>query len=141
MAFGNQTKEFISSKVAGLQALSMNIGKNLESQAKANIPWKNHTGNTRGAIHGGGEKRKNGATIYLAHGSKVGTYLEEGTGLYGPHKKRIVPTHAKALRFTMGGRVIFAKSTKGMPKQPVIRPTADKQWPDIKHAVRKYWEG
>ncbi|GKV54241.1 hypothetical protein NCCP2222_01880 [Sporosarcina sp. NCCP-2222] len=141
MALGDQAKEHLNRKRAGLHLLAVSIGKNLEAQAKRDASWKDRTGNTRRAIHGGGEKTSKGAMAFLAHGSMVGTYLEEGTGLYGPHRSPIVPKNANALRFTMGGRVIFAKQTKGMPAQPIIRPTADKQWPEIKRAVRKYWEG
>lgn len=141
MAFGDETKAYIDRKRAGLHLLAINIGKTLETEAKANASWTDRTGNTRRAIHGGGDKTEKGATAYLAHGSMVGTYLEEGTGIYGPHRTSIVPVRAQAMRFTMGGKVVFAKQTKGMPAQPIIRPTADKKWPEIQRVVRKYWEG
>lgn len=140
MTLGSQTLEQINRKRAGLHLLAANIGKNLEREAKETAPWRDRTGNTRRAIHGGGEKTSRGAVVYLAHGSMVGWYMEEGTGIYGPKKRRITPVRAQALRFTMNGKVIFAKSTKGMPAQPVIEPTADRKWPEIKRQVRRYWE-
>jgi len=139
MPFVSETRERIDRKMAGLHLLAQNIGKNLEDQAKTSATWNDRTGNTRRSIHGGGDRSKNGATAYLAHGSMVGTYFEEGTGIYGPHRRRIVPKNAKALRFTLGGKEIFVKSTKGMRKQPVIKPTVERQWPEIQRTVRKYW--
>lgn len=59
--------------------------------------------------------------------------LEEGTGLYGPNRRRIVPVTAKALRFTLGGKpvagtggkVVFARSVKGMQPRRPFRRTRD----------------
>ena len=69
----------------------------------------------------------------------MGTYLEEGTGIYGPHGTPIVPIHSKAMRFTVGGSEIFAKEVKGMPAQPIIEPTAAKSMPMIEEQVYRYW--
>lgn len=40
-------------------------------------------------------------------------YVINGTGLYGPTGRRIRPVRAKALRFVLNGRVVFAKSVSG----------------------------
>ena len=40
-------------------------------------------------------------------------YVINGTGLYGPNGQRIRPVRAKALRFVLNGRVVFAKSVSG----------------------------
>ncbi len=134
-----QVKDYLDRKKAGLHLLASAAGKEMESKAKAKAPWTDRTGNTRRAIHGGGERTAGGAIIYLAHGSLVGTYLEEGTGIYGPHGKPIVPVRSKALRFTVGGGQIFAKQVKGMPKQPIIEPTAEESRPIIEEQVNRYW--
>lgn len=65
-------------------------------------------------------------------------YVHEGTGLYGPRRKRITPVSAKVLRFKPGvivgplprgkrgpsperrGAWVFAKSVKGMPPRPFL---------------------
>lgn len=134
-----QVKDYLDRKKAGLYLLADNIGKDMESKAKTNAPWTDRTGNTRRAIHGGGERTPSGAVIYLSHGSMVGTYLEEGTGIYGPHGKPIVPVHSKAMRFTVGGSEIFDKEVKGMPAQPIIEPTAKSSLPIIEEQVYRYW--
>ncbi|MFI7278507.1 hypothetical protein [Streptomyces sp. NPDC049879] len=58
-------------------------------------------------------------------------YLEQGTGLYGPRGRRITPRTSKALRFELGGQVIFAKSVRGMRKQPFMRRSLEigSPWP------------
>lgn len=140
MTFGAEARAYLDRKKAGLHALAINIGADMEKTAKSNAAWTDRTGNTRRAISGGADKTDNGAILYLAHGSEVGVYHEEGTGIYGPKKRPIVPTTAQALRFSIGGNTIFAKSIKGMPARPIIEPTVDKRWPDIKRQVRTYWE-
>ncbi len=70
----------------------------------------------------------------------AGKWLEQGTGIYGPHHTRVVPRQAKVMVF-MGGPTsafrlsgtvrsgkagaaaykVFARSTQGMNKQPFIR--------------------
>lgn len=137
MTLGSATSEKINRKVAGLYLLGQNIGSDLEKQARSNASWTDRTGNTRRAIHGGADKLNNGATIYLAHGSIVGLYMEEGTA---PHVIR--PKNKKALRFTVGGSTIFAKKVNhpGIKARPIVEPTADASWPTIKRQVRRYWE-
>lgn len=140
MTLGDETKAYIERKKYGLHALASHIGKNLESEAKQKAPWQDRSANTRSAIHGGANKNKDGVVLYLAHGSRVGTFLEEGTGIYGPAKRPITPKNAKALKFTIGGKTIFVKSVKGMKARPIIEPTVDSNWPKIKQQVRRYWE-
>jgi hypothetical protein len=75
-------------------------------------------------------------------------YIEFGTGIYGPRHRKIVPVHAKMLawqtgvggaggpelrlsgnRRTKGGQKLggwaFAKSVKGRPATPYLRPGAE----------------
>ena len=55
--------------------------------------------------------------------SDVGIFQEFGTGVYGPKKTRIVPKNAKVLHFEINGKEVFAKSVKGSPPQPFMRPS------------------
>ncbi len=136
MALGDKIKADIKRKTAGMHLLATHIGKDLERQAKSNASWTDRTGNTRQAIHGGGEQSKNSALLYLAHGSMVGTYLETGTRPYV-----IRPKNKKALRFVSGGKEIFAKKVNhpGIKARPVVGPTVESNWPKIKQQVRRYW--
>lgn len=137
MSLGDETREKINRKVAGLHALGQNIGSNLEKQARSNASWTDRTGDTRRKIHGGADKTANGTTVYLAHGSIVGLFMEEGTA---PHVIR--PVNKKALRFTSGGNEVFAKKVNhpGIKARPVVEPTAQSNMPNIKQQVRRYWE-
>lgn len=137
MALGDEIKREIDMKRYGLLGLGLGIGKDLESQARINAPWVDDTANTRRAIHGGAEGRRNGVTVYLAHGSLVGLFMEEGTA---PHV--IKPKNKKALRFTIGGKTIFAKQVNhpGIEPRPTVQPTVASNWPKIKKEVRRYWE-
>lgn len=145
MTLGKQTLEYIDRKKAGLHLLAQSIGTDLESEAKRTASWTDRTGNTRRNIHGGADKAPNGSVIYLAHGAQVGLYLEVGTGIYGPKGKpfEIRPKNKKALRFTVGNQVYFAKRVNhpGIKPQPVIEPTVDANMSKIKRNVRHYWEG
>ena len=103
-------------------------------QLRRNIPRKS-SGTSR-TIHVA-EVRETSALVV---GNKVALFLDEGTGLFGPHHQRITPTAAKALRwmggpasaFRLTGRVrkgkagagahaIYARSTKGMEGRPYIQ--------------------
>jgi len=136
MALGDGIIGDIERKIAGMNVLGTAIGKDLESQARQNAPWTDRTSNTRRAIHGGSEGRSNGVTIYLAHGSEVGLFMEEGTSPYV-----IKPRNKKALRFTVGGQTIFATQVNhpGIKPRPIVEPTVSSNWPKINKQVKRYW--
>lgn len=74
----------------------------VEDAYKALIPKR--TGRTASTITSVLEPSPNGATGYVGTDDAIASFLEYGTR---PH--RIVPRDAKALRFEIGSRVIFAK--------------------------------
>ena len=69
-------------------------------------------------------------------------YLEYGTGIFGPKRRPITPKEAKALKFSIGGKTVFAKSVKGMTPQPFIRPTFHQHFINIvkKNAKKHFAE-
>ena len=124
-------KEVISRKKASVYAVAITEGQRMMGEAKQNAPWTDRTATTRGAIHGGAEISPNGATLYLAHGNEVGWYLEEGTGIYGPKGKPIRPKTAKALAFQTPDGFVITKEVKGMPAQPIIKPTVERNFQKV----------
>jgi hypothetical protein len=52
-------------------------------------------------------------------------YVERGTGLFGPHGQRIVPTEKQALAFEIDGHPVVVKSIAGMHAQPYLRPALE----------------
>ena len=77
-----------------------------------------------------------GRTARMRVGSPLerAKWIHEGTGIYGPHKKPIVPVTAKALKFPTPkmigplrrggarspGGFVFAKSVKGIQPNPFL---------------------
>ena len=58
--------------------------------------------------------------------SGYGALLEIGTGIFGPRKQRIVPKRAKVLSWKdASGKRIYAKSVKGRPATPYMRPALE----------------
>ncbi len=47
-------------------------------------------------------------------------YHQKGTGIYGPKKRPIRPTKAKALRIPTQGGALFRRSVKGTPKRRMV---------------------
>lgn len=145
MTLGDKIKSDIQRKIVGLQSLGLAIGKDLEREARSNASWTDRTGNTRRSIHGGADRSGKGVVVYLGHGSEVGAYLEEGTGIYGPKGRPydIRPKNKKALRFVVNGKEVFAKRVThpGISPRPVVGPTVESNFPKIKEVVRRYWEG
>lgn len=48
------------------------------------------------------------------------SWVNDGTGLYGPMKRKITPKNASALKFTYQGQTVFAKSVKGQRGQKFV---------------------
>lgn len=53
---------------------------------------------------------------------KYAKWVNDGTGIYGSGRP-ITPKRAKYLRFTIGGRVIFARSVRGQKGQKYVEKT------------------
>jgi len=58
----------------------------------------------------------------VATSIKYARWVNDGTGIYGSGKP-ITPKRAKYLRFTIGGRVIFARSVRGQKGQKYVEKT------------------
>lgn len=61
---------------------------------------------------------------------------EEGTGLYGPKKQKIVPIRGKFLVFKKGGETIFARSVKGTKAKWYFRRAKDESKGQFADAMR-----
>lgn len=81
--------------------------------------------------------------------SKVGVYLHEGTGIYGPSRKviEVKPRQKMALRWVSGDNFVFAKRVeiKGIEPDPFLYNAADHERPAIisrfDAAIQKIVEG
>ena len=69
--------------------------------------------------------------------SGYGGWLEVGTGLFGPHKRRVVSPTGKMMTWIgRDGVRVFAKSTKGMKAQPYLRPALDAVKADLDNVLK-----
>lgn len=116
--------ELASASAIGKDMLRRGI--RVENRAKALLaenPKRIDTGRLRSSI----------ATVPFSYkgtfGVRVGTnvqyaiFVHEGTGLYGPLGRMIIPRRAKFLKFTPKGspRAVFARMVRGMRANPFLR--------------------
>lgn len=60
----------------------------------------------------------------ITNDTEYAEYVERGTGIFGPHKKRIYPKNARVLTFKIGGIRVFAHSIKGQMPQLILHKIA-----------------
>lgn len=82
-----------------------------------------------------------GPSALIESTSKIGRWVEDGTGLFGPFARRIYPVTRKALRWPTTAGYRWAKSVAGSRARPWWRPTVDarvaKAEKQIEAAIRK----
>lgn len=90
------------------------LTRRTETLGKRNI--RVDTGRTRASIHSSVRTRGTLVIGRVATRSKVGLWLHEGTGIYGPRGAPIRPKRAQVLVFTPkgGGGVVYAKQVRGI---------------------------
>ena len=76
MALGDQTREYLERKKAGLYALLQNWAGKMEGYAKTHAPWTDRTSHARQSLHGGVDTRGDQQVLYLSHGVEYGINLE-----------------------------------------------------------------
>jgi len=89
------------------------------------------TGNLAGSIHVGKISSSGGKfeinvgidPMELDGSVNYAPFVHNGTGIYGPKKKRIVPRNSKALKIPGVG---YRKSTKGQKAQPFFDDAVEK---------------
>lgn len=101
---GREAVKFIDRVTAGLQLRSRELAPSASGRLRQSI----RTEDARLVS----PTRATGRV--LAH-APYAIYQHEGTGIYGPYRRRIRPKRAKALRFfwRKAGGIVFFKSVKG----------------------------
>lgn len=107
--------DFLGARRAGL----INIVADVEARAIKGAPKK--TSNL--ANSGSSDVNAEGTRATITFSAPYAEFVHEGTGLYGPHKKMIVPTTKKAL-FWPGARHPIG-AVKGMVGQPFLTDAAE----------------
>jgi hypothetical protein len=139
---GFKVMDVIENKMNGLSTLlQYGIAPLLVNEAKEKAYWKDRSGHARQQINGGSEGGGREYTLYLAHGTEYGEWLENGTGVYGLTKKPIVPVDKKVLSWVdTDGKRHFAKSVKGIKPMPILHDTLEKNTKNIANKIIQYWE-
>jgi len=97
-----------------------NRARVLLSGTDARHPKRVDTGKFRSSVlvtlfYVGGQPRVRIGTV-----DRRARWIHGGTGVYGPHRARIVPTSRRALRFRVGSKTVIVKSVKGMKPNPFL---------------------
>lgn len=95
-------------------------GNRVESAAVGLCPVE--SGRLRGSILTELDRDGRGLVVRVGTNVEYALWVERGTGLHGPLKRRIYPKTAKALAFTIGGRRVIVSSIAGARAQPFLRP-------------------
>ncbi len=101
MAFGDQTKEYLERKKAGLYALLQNWAGTMEGYAKSHAPWTDRTGHARQSLHGGVDTDDDRFIFYLSHGVEYGIWLELARGGNYAIVRPTVDAHLPRIRRTV----------------------------------------
>ncbi len=104
--FGNYSEIVRQAKIKTLTMASMMFS----TKSKEVSPIK--TGNLRRNIKYTVNSDGSQARVY--NNLDYALYQEEGTGIYGPKKKMIVPVRKKFLVFEVGGKIVFARKVRGV---------------------------
>jgi len=101
MALGDQTREFLERKKAGLYALLQNWAGTMEGYAKSHAPWTDRTGHARQGLQGGVDVRGDQQVLYLSHGVDYGIWLELAHGGNYAIVRPTVDAHLSRIRQTV----------------------------------------
>jgi len=101
MALGDQTREYLERKKAGLYALLQNWAGQLEGYAKTHAPWTDRTGHARQSLHGGVESSDDKLVLYLSHGVEYGIWLEIAHGGNYAIVRPTIDAHISRIRQTI----------------------------------------
>lgn len=138
---GFKVNSFIDKKMNEMLAmLQYVITPTLVNEAKEKAYWKDRSTHARNGINGGVEGSNGEFTLFLEHGTEYGEWLENGTGIYGPTGRKIVPVNKKILSWVdADGQRHFAKSVKGIKPMPILHDTLENNKDNIANAIIKHW--
>lgn len=142
-SMGLKVESFIEHKLSGMQGLlKYRVSPMLVDKAKESTYWKDRTrnGHARNGINCQVEVKDKKYILPLAYDVEYGQWLEEGTGIYGPMHKPIVPINKKALSWVdEDGKKHFAMKVKGMKPTPIIRDTLENNKHNVANEIIRYW--
>lgn len=135
MALGDQTRQYIRNKMAGMWGLLEEEAADLQEYAQAHAAWMDQTGEARKGIRAGVKTRRGGFILYLEHTTWYARFLEKGTQ---PHE--IEPEVKKALSWAGTEHPLAGKIRHpGIKSYAVLVPTVDANIDRITRDILDYW--
>lgn len=134
MALGDQTRQYIRNKMAGMRGLLEEEAAALQEYAQAHATWIDRTGEARKGIRAGVKTRRGGYTLYLEHTVWYARFLEVGAQ---PHE--IEPELKKALHWPGADHPSRKIKHPGVKSYAVLVPTVDANIDDITRDILDYW--
>lgn len=134
MVFGDETREYLERKKAGLYALLLNWAGQLEGYAKQHASWTDRTGHARQSLQGGVDPWGDQYILYLSHGVEYGIFLEMGSG-----PREIRPKTKKALYWPGAKHPVKKVRHPGSKAYAIVGPTVDVHFPRIRQTLIDYW--
>ncbi|MBS7531828.1 HK97 gp10 family phage protein [Hazenella sp. IB182353] len=99
------------------------------SEYTATELWGNVRENSptdHGRLAGSWQLRGSGTHKHLIYTNVTyARFQNDGTGIYGPKRREITPVRAKVLAFEWNGKMVFAKSVKGVQGKKYIEKSID----------------
>lgn len=122
----------LSSPQGGVAKDLLKRGLRVESKAKMNLgsnPRRIDTGRLRASIRTIVIMIDGKPAVRIGTGVKYARYVHDGTGLYGPHHRYILPKNKKVLRWKVKGPkklvgkggYVYAKRSSGMRPNPFLK--------------------
>lgn len=108
----------LTGPTGGVAKDMMRRGQLVENQAKRLCPVD--TGRLRSSITHELRQERGVPVVRVGTNVKYAVYVHEGTGIYGPRHRMIVPVRAKALRFKVDSKVVYAKHVRGVRARPFL---------------------
>lgn len=134
MALGEQTRQRIQDKIAGMRELLEEVATDLQEYAQAHAAWTDRTGEARKGIRGGVKTRPGGYTLYLEHTVWYARFLETGAQ---PHS--IKPKLKKTLYWSGAEHPVRKIKHPGIKSYAILLPTIDANISNVTKTVLDYW--
>jgi hypothetical protein len=99
-------------------------GHNVAARAKKNLassPKRIDTGLLRSSIQVRMLLMNGSIAVDISTNVFYARFVHDGTGLYGPRHRMIVPINAKVLRWTNGRKTVFSMKSRGMRPNPFLK--------------------
>ena len=134
--FARAEKELLVSRRAAMRTLGRRYAALAQTEAPGGV------GHTVAAQIGFSTFVEAGAVGFKTRLGQIARWHVSGTGIYGPRRQVIRPTHAQALHFFIGAHEFFRKWVRGLHPNPFLG-RAYRRWlpgarPELRRIALRY---